>query len=92
MGNCLCSTVDCTLYVLVTKPNHSTFILLSPSVRSLVSPGVEGEVVAPGKLPSAVPAPEGLGARVLAEVPGQLVGTRKAPLAAIPRTRVGLLA
>lgn len=52
---------------------------------------VERQVVRPGERPLAYSALEGLGARVLAVVAGQLVGPREAPLAFWPLAVIGLL-
>lgn len=52
---------------------------------------VESQMVRAGEAPAAGYALEGLGARVLPIVPGQLVGAGKAPVAAFPRAFIGLL-
>lgn len=57
-----------------------------------VPPAVQGQVVGAGEAAVAVRAAEGLDARVLAEMPGQLIGTGELPGAALPGTLVGLLA
>lgn len=57
-----------------------------------VPPAVKGQVVGAGEAAVAVRAVEGLDARVLAEVPGQLVGAGELPGAAFPGAFVGLLA
>ena len=53
---------------------------------------VEREVVRPGEAAVALAALEGLDARVLPQVPRQLVRPREPPLAAVPRAPVWLLA
>lgn len=65
---------------------------IAPPCRLGVPAGVEREVVAAGELAPAVRALERLRAGVLAVVAGQLVGAGEAPLAAVPRARVRLLA
>lgn len=52
---------------------------------------VESQMVRAGEAPATGHALEGLGARVLPIVPGQLVGAGKAPVAAFPCAFIGLL-
>jgi len=56
-----------------------------------VAAHVERQVVRAAEAPGAQLAPEGLHARVLPVVPGQLVGPGEAPDAALPRAHVRLL-
>lgn len=56
-----------------------------------VAPAMQGEVVGPRKGAVALGAAERFDSRVLAKMPGQLIGTGKAPSAALPGTVVGLL-
>lgn len=53
---------------------------------------VQGQVIGPGEGAVALGAAEGLDPRVLAEVPGQLVGAGEAPGAALPGAVIRLLA
>lgn len=74
----------------------SSFPPLLESLRSLFPPllvplHVEGEVVGPGEAAVALAALEGLDARVLPQVPRQLVRPREPPLAAVPGAPVRLL-
>jgi len=57
-----------------------------------VPPAVQGQVVGAGEAAVAVRAAEGFDARVLAEMPGQLIGAGELPGAALPGALVGLLA
>lgn len=56
-----------------------------------VPPAMQGQVVGAGEAAVTVRAAEGLDARVLPEVPGQLVRASKLPGAALPGALVGLL-